>query len=79
MLAADGRRKRWKRAKRKEADKCDKTARETLSRPTALELTRFSNHVGIPLAAMLWNPIPMIPSEPPVSKIELVSLARANV
>ena len=48
-------------------------------RRTAFEVTRFSNQVGAPLEAILWKPIPIIPSEPLELKIELVTLARAKV
>ena len=49
------------------------------ARPTLPDLARFSNHVGAPLEAMLWKPMPMMPSDPLVAKIEDVSLARAKV
>jgi hypothetical protein len=68
MLVAGRMQKHWMPAKPKSA-KLRVYTRLLLTLP---DLARFSNQVGAPLDAMLWKPIPIMPSDPLVAKIELV-------
>lgn len=54
------------------------TVRANISQLTEPDFTKFSNQVGSPLEAILWNPIPMMPSDPLDANIELVWFAKAN-